>query len=215
MNIVYHGKNCLEIGAISKKDGGVNIIINPMSKEESGRKKIKGDILLFSSLENKKAMKEIEKKEKEKTKEGEERKGFAITGPGEYEIKEVFIQGFEISSSETFYSILAEDINICYMGNFKREDLLSSQIEELGNVDILFLPIGKEGGIEPKTATKIMGQLEPKITIPLCKEKSSKNKELKEFLDILGIKSPEATTKFSIKKKSLLEEGSKVVLLEE
>ncbi len=192
MNILWHNKTCIEINAASKKGGAVNIIIDPQGKEEKG-KKISGDVFLFTE------------KEKQRRKEP-----FIIDGPGEYEIKEVYIRGFEVSSLKTFYTILAEDIILCHLGFFNEDELSGSQIEELGNVDILFLPINKEQ-LDTKKAAKIISQLEPKIIIPIDYE-TSKDKNLKEFLDVLEMKAPEPVSKLSIKKK-LIEENSKVVIL--
>ncbi|MDD3072365.1 MAG: MBL fold metallo-hydrolase [Candidatus Pacebacteria bacterium] len=201
MNIFWHTKTCVEINAVPKKDGAVNIIIDPLNKEEASRgKKMKADVFLFT------------KKEKRK----QENEGFIIDGPGEYEIKEIFIKGIEISPSLTIYLITAEDITLCHLGLINQDELSNSQVEELGDIDVLFLPVEGEECIDAKKAAKIMGQLEPRITVPVnYKEQGIKSKTsgLKSFLDNLGIKSPESSSKLSLKKKTILEENSKVVIL--
>ena len=201
MNISWHGNNCVKINTLSKKNGNISILIDPLEKESGlkGPKEI-ADILLLTKTE-------------EKTKQAE---GFVINGPGEYEIKEVYIKGLESSSQKTIYAFESEEINVCHLGLLNKEELTSFQVEEIGNVDILFIPIGGGEGLDAKQAVKIMGQLEPKITIPMnYKIPGLKIKldELKKFLDLLGIKSVEPISKFSIKKKNLIEEEPKIVVL--
>lgn len=200
MNISWHGKTCVKIGAVSKKNGPINILIDPLDKESGlkGPKEV-ADIFLFT-------------KTGRKIKQSE---GFLINGPGEYEIKEVFIRGLEASPEKTIYSFEVEEINFCHLGLFDKDELASSQIEEIGDVDILFIPVGGNDALDAKQAVKIMGQLEPKITIPINYKIPvlPKLDELKKFLDLLGIKSAESAPKLSIKKKNI-EENSKIVVLE-
>ncbi len=99
----------------------------------------------------------------------------------------------------------------------KQEELRKDQLEELGEVDILFLPIGGKNSLEAKQAVKIMSQIEPKITIPMyyqIPKLKEKLDNLDSFLKILGIKSLEALSKFSVKKKDLLDQDPKIVILE-
>ena len=89
----------------------------------------------------------------------------------------------------------------------------------MGDIDILLLPIGEGESLDVKKAIKIMGQIEPRITIPINYKKDKEKSELKnskEFFNTLGIKNPESTPKLSIKKKTILEEGeeSKIIVLE-
>lgn len=204
MNISWHTKTYIEINASSnKKDGVVSIVIDPLFEKEISRgKKINGDIFLFT------------KKEKQNLKN----QGFCISGPGEYEIKEIYIKGFESSPLKTFYIIETEEIRICHLGLLEKEEFLSSEVEEIGDIDILFLPVGSGESLDAKRAIKIMGQIEPRIVIPINYKKDKEKSELKgikEFLDILGIKKPESVPKLSIKKKMILElEELKVIILE-
>ncbi len=72
-----------------------------------------------------------------------DRMPFAISGPGEYEIKEVFIKGF-LSSSEyggkpkvnTIYKVTLEGINLCLLGALSTNEISNETREELDEIDI-------------------------------------------------------------------------------
>ena len=70
---------------------------------------------------------------------------FVISGPGEYEIKGIFIKGFASKSNfggkekiNTIYSVSLENMNMCFLGALSDINLSSDVKEELGDVDISF-----------------------------------------------------------------------------
>jgi L-ascorbate metabolism protein UlaG (beta-lactamase superfamily) len=188
MNINWYGQTCFKISASKTKEGQINIIIDPPAKGSGLRgPKLEADILLSTDL-------------KEKIPTGNY---FPITGPGEYDIKEIFIQGVK-SDGATIYKIEAEDMKLCHLGKTTQKELSSEQVELIGEVDILFLPIDSD----PKAAVKMMSQIEPKVIIPM------NYKSIEGFLKTLGIKSLEKSSKFSIKAKDLPKEEVKIIALE-
>jgi len=196
MNINWYGQTCFKI-SLSKAKEGQDIIIDPPTKDSGLRgPKLEADILLSTDS-------------KEKIPSGNY---FLITGPGEYDIKEIYIQGIGAQGA-TFYTIEAEDMKLCHLGRTTQKELTSEQIELIGEVDILFLPLG----LESKTGVKIMSQIEPKVIIPMY-YKISKSKEkldsIDSFLKVLGIKNLEKTPKLSIKAKDLPREEVKIIELE-
>ncbi|MEK7114736.1 MAG: MBL fold metallo-hydrolase, partial [Patescibacteria group bacterium] len=96
---------------------------------------------------------------------------FSISGPGEYNIKDVNITGFALpkESSEKFlktvYLIKMEGINLCFLGHIS-ETPEPAILEHLEEIDILFIPAGGEPFINQKSAAKTVKQTEPKIVIP-------------------------------------------------
>lgn len=99
---------------------------------------------------------------------------FQISGPGEYEILGTEIEGVAATSksscqsdsnSLTIYQILLDGLNLVYLGTISK--LNQNQIEQLSAVDILFLPAGGVGSLEPKEAVNIITTLEPAIVIPI------------------------------------------------
>ena len=66
----------------------------------------------------------------------------------------------------TVYNFKIDGINICHCGDLGHI-LNSKQIEEIGSVDILLLPIGGLATINAFDATEVMKQLTPTIVIPM------------------------------------------------
>ena len=110
---------------------------------------------------------------------------FEITSPGEYEIKDIFVQG--INSD---YLIEAEGMRVCYLPG-------GEKAEEFGEVDILLVPSEK---------SKLVSQVEPRIAIPMGGETA-------KFLKALGKKSVQSQPKLLIKKKDLPKEETQIVVL--
>jgi len=89
--------------------------------------------------------------------------GFVLPGPGEYEEKGIFVEGIP-DGGETIYTVKAEEINLCYMGKTAHA-LKEDEIKEIGDIDILFVPLG-ETAEDVKKATALISKIDPKIVIP-------------------------------------------------
>jgi len=204
MNIFWHGQTCFTLNFQQGKQV-VSALFNPIDAN-SGLKPVRKepDILLLSKSNGKKD------------------KSFLIDGPGEYEIKDVIINGFYSFKDgkidqNTVYLLEEEGLKICHLGLLKQKELEKEQLDKLSDVDILLLPIGGKESIEAKEAAEIVSEIEPQVTIPMyyqipkLKEKLNK---LEDFLKVLGVKSLEPLKKFSVKKKDLLNQDPKIVVLE-
>jgi L-ascorbate metabolism protein UlaG (beta-lactamase superfamily) len=215
MEIIWHGHSFFEIKSKENKNQ-VKIAIDPFS-EEIGLKvpKVEADILLIShnhyDHNNKGAI---------------TGNYFLIDGPGEYEVKGVFVKAIKSfhDSSEgkergenLIFKIESEDLKVCHLGDFGQKELSERQLEEIGGVDVLMIPVGGVYTISAKEAIKILEQLEPKITIPMhysLPKLKIKLDSVDKFLKSLGIKSLTPEKKLSIKKEDLSPEEAKIVLLE-
>jgi L-ascorbate metabolism protein UlaG (beta-lactamase superfamily) len=179
--IYWAGQSCFQISVSNGKDNSADIVIDPVGSSTA-------DILL---LTNKKL-------------EGGKVRGepFKIDGPGEYEIKGVFVQGIS-SSSNTIYIIESEDMRFCHLGNFDQKELTDEQLEKIDGVDILMVPA------ENEWVQKIIGQIEPKIVIPMLYSSSAK------FLKAMGKQSIAPVEKLTIKASALPKEGAlEIVVLQ-
>jgi len=215
MQIFWHGQSCFQIISNQRKNGQVNIVIDPYS-EDIGLKvpKLEADVLLVSHQHhdhnNVKAV---------------GGNPFLIQWPGEYEIKEVFVQGipaFHDSSSgkergtNTIYTIEAEDLKLCHLGDLGQKELTPEQIEKIGGVDILMIPVGGVFTISAKEAVKIMSQIEPSIIIPMHYQLPKlriKLDGIDKFFKVMGIKKLESLPKLSIKKKDISPEEARIIVL--
>jgi len=154
-----------------------------------------------------------------------DKKAFAITSPGEYEVKGVFIKGFGSESHydgakasnekriNTIYSVSLEGMNICFLGALDQTELPKEADEGLDGVDILFVPIGGNGVLDPAKAYKLAVSLEPKLIIPMHYGDIGGKDALKAFLKEAG-ENPKATTKLTLKKKDLEGKDAEVAVLE-
>jgi len=149
---------------------------------------------------------------------------FIVDGPGEYEIKGISILGVESFHDQkqgqerglnTIYLIESEEIRLCHLGDFGQEKLSDEQLEALGGVDILFVPVGGKTTIDASTAAALVNQLEPKLVVPMHYKLPDLKVELDsadKFLKELGAPSKELVDKITLKKK-LLPESTEVVMM--
>lgn len=138
---------------------------------------------------------------------------FVIEGPGEYEIKDVFIKGFLSEAKDlinTVYLISFEGMKLCFLGSLSNPELKPEVVETFEDIDILFVPVGGGNVLEPAAAYKLAVSLEPSLIIPMHYEKET----LAQFLKEAGQK-VEAVDKLVVKKKDLEGKEGEVVVLKE
>lgn len=147
-----------------------------------------------------------------------------LEGPGEYEIKNIFISGIATAhdkkggkdrGSNTVYMIEMDGLTICHLGDLGHVPT-QPQTEAMGDVDILLLPIGGVSTIGASDAAEIVSMLEPHLVIPM----HFSNEDLKfkldspaKFLKEMGLKAPKAVESLKATKDSLPSE-TQVVLLQ-
>ena len=130
--------------------------------------------------------------------------GFIFPGPGEYEKNGVIVNGIA-DGENTISTLRLEEINLGYLGLINH-DLTEEEAKQIGDIDILFLPLGLEGSADMKTALKLLAKIDPKIVIPmLCSD-------LSEFKKSEGISDGELDI-LKIKKADLPEEERQVFIL--
>jgi L-ascorbate metabolism protein UlaG (beta-lactamase superfamily) len=140
---------------------------------------------------------------------------FFVTGPGEYEIKDISAFGFESTSEyggekkiNTIYSVLFDGLTVLYAGAIGTTSL-PKDISEMDAPDILIVPVGNEGALTPSDAQKLAVNLEAKIVIPVGYDE----KTLKQFLKEAGAEGTKAEEKLTIKKKDVVGKANEVVVL--
>ncbi|MBI2096426.1 MAG: MBL fold metallo-hydrolase [Candidatus Taylorbacteria bacterium] len=145
---------------------------------------------------------------------------FEIAGPGEYEVKGVFVKGLASVSRyggerlNTIYYLTLEGVNICFLGALGMAALESQTKETLDDVDILFVPIGGEGVLEASDAYRLAVSLEPKLIIPMHYGEVGRKDALKIFLKEGGAEDAEAVDKLTVKKKDLDSKEGEIVILQ-
>ena len=208
MTISWFGQSCFRIEA---KEG--SILTDPFSKDIGLKPpKIKDDLVLVSH--NHYDHNNIEDVGPET---------FIIKNPGEYEKNGIAVLGINSyhdktegkeRGSNTIYVIKAEDMTVCHLGDLGQEKLDEKQVEEIGDVDILMIPVGGSYTINYKEALEVISQIEPKIVIPMHYKIKDLNIDIEsadKFVKELGL-TPEKVDKFKIAKKTLPAEEVKLVM---
>lgn len=141
----------------------------------------------------------------------------SIDGPGEYEIADFSIKGvaavrhIDTADTEklaTIYRVEVGDVRIGILGNIASK-LSEEQLEELGVLDILILPIGGGGyTLDASHAAAITRLVEPKLVVPVHYADSALKYEvpqadLAEFVKDMGAP-VETTAKYKVKAASSL-----------
>jgi L-ascorbate metabolism protein UlaG (beta-lactamase superfamily) len=137
-----------------------------------------------------------------------------IESPGEYEIGGTFITGIatfhddrkgSLRGKNTIYIIEMDGITLCHLGDLGHP-LNPNLIEEMGDIDILLIPVGEVSTIPIDTAAEIVRQLEPHAVIPMHYKTEAFTGDLSpvnRFLDKMRIRDLEAMPKLSVTSASL------------
>lgn len=149
MEIQYYGANCVRLS--TKK---AVVVID----DQDGSVTKSGDIALFTGThEPPKADVKL-----------------SIDQPGEYEVSNISVQGVaarshmdeEKGKSSTIFKVVADDVRVVVLGHVY-PDLSDSQLESLGVVDILMVPVGGAGyTLDGVGALHLIKEIEPKMIIP-------------------------------------------------
>jgi len=148
---------------------------------------------------------------------------FVVTGPGEYERRSVVIQGFlskskyglaknEEETINTIYSVQLEDMTLVHLGALSDEELSKEARESLGEIDVLFVPIGGNGVLSPNKAHELAVSLEPKIIVPMHWSGIGAPKSLEAFIKEAGNGNKEID-KLTLKKKDLVDADGSILVI--
>lgn len=145
-----------------------------------------------------------------------------INGAGEYEIGGVSIfgvpsyhdeKGGEERGRNTIYVINIDGVNVCHLGDLGHK-LTSTELDEIGTVHVLLIPVGGVYTIDAGQAVEVVSQLEPSIVIPMHYNTPGLKYELgsvEDFLKEIGTE-PLRDAKFTVTVTTLPETMQVVVL---
>ena len=149
---------------------------------------------------------------------------FVIRGPGEFEVKGVFVTGVwsyaddeggkKLGRNNIFLFHL-DDLVVCHLGALG-QTLNSHQLEALGDVDVVMVPVGGHTALSATKASEVISQLEPKIVIPMHYNTGRESPDLDtldKFMKEMGLKEWNPQDKLTLKS-SDLDETTQVVVLE-
>lgn len=146
-----------------------------------------------------------------------------IDGPGEFEISGASVTGVTTYRDKekgaergrsVSYVIELEDLRIAHLGGIGHVPT-SDQVEEMGNVDILLLPVGGGESLDAPPAAETVSLLEPKLVIPMHYKtdiEKAKLDPVERFLKEMGAKSTETLAKLQVTRSSLPDEMQVMVV---
>ncbi|HWP61020.1 MAG TPA: MBL fold metallo-hydrolase [Candidatus Paceibacterota bacterium] len=203
MIITYHEGAC-----VRAQVGDTTVVFSPVSKQSKNFKPTNfgADVALIS-------LNHADTNGADEAGRGD-KQPFVISGPGEYEVKEITASGFGSPSNygggeriNTVYSLALDDISILYLGALAGE--LPKEVLEMDAPDILFVPIGGNGTLDPAGAQKLAVKLEAKIVIPILYD----DKTLKQFLKEAGEESVKPVEKLTVKRRDIVDKEGDVIVL--
>jgi L-ascorbate metabolism protein UlaG (beta-lactamase superfamily) len=137
-----------------------------------------------------------------------------VKGPGEYEISGVLILGIstfhdsvkgQSRGKNTIYLMEIDGVNVLHLGDLGHV-LSDEQVEEIGNVDILLLPVGGVTTINAAMAAEVIRKLEPKVVIPMHYKTPKSERDLEpveNFLKEMGQTQVEPRPKLTVSRSNL------------
>ncbi len=207
MEIEFFGANCFRI--TSKKAA---VVIDD-NLDELGAKSVTkaGDIAIFTFAHGDP---KVEVK-------------LVIDQPGEYEVSNVSMVGVAARAhmdesdqkNATIFKLIVDDIRVGVVGHIYPE-LSDSQLEQIGTVDVLLIPIGGSGyTLDGIGALKIIKKIEPKLVVPAYyDDKKLKyplpQQSLEEALKNMSMEPRERLAKLKLKPADLLSDGTQLIILE-
>ncbi len=144
--------------------------------------------------------------------------------PGEYEVGGVVITGVSAyhdnsegseRGSNIIFHLFFDGLDIVHLGDLGQSKLSEEQVAQIGQTDILFIPVGGIYTIDAEVASDIVSQLEPKIIIPMHYRIEGLKSELDgvdKFLKEMGAEGAVTQPKLSISKDKLPEEPQVILL---
>ena len=137
-----------------------------------------------------------------------------IYRPGEYEISGALIIGISTFhdaengtklGKNTVFVIEIDDITICHLGDLGHP-LSSKQIEELGHIDVLLVPVGGGTTVSASQAAGLVRAIEPRMVIPMHYKTLTLTREMDnvdKFLHEMGLKEAVPQPKINVTKSTL------------
>ena len=148
---------------------------------------------------------------------------FVIEHPGEYEVKGIPIYGIpgmhekpepKDYHKNTIFQFTVDDVRVTHLGGLDKP-LTDEQLAQLGEVDVLMIPVGGGDVLTAQAAADLVSRMEPRIVIPMhhkMKELQLAAGSVDPFVKEVGAKTIE-TDKWKVMKKDLPQDETFIVLL--
>jgi len=211
MDITWYGLSCFRM----LERGTASIVADPFSDTVGyGQPNLKADIVTVShDAEGHNAVENVRNAT------------LILDRPGEYEIGGVFINGVVAydtarSPEEMRRNIIFvydfDKVTVCHLGDLDHVPK-QQEIEALGNIDVLLVPVGGGGALNSSQASEVISLIEPSIVVPMHYKTDHTPFDLDpvdKFLKEMGLQTVEETDLLRVNKSTLASEDTQVVLLQ-
>jgi len=148
MELTYHGHSCVRL-----RGRDITVVIDPPQATLPGLAKGTQGLIVRTEGST--------DPERLRARDGEVQE---VAGPGEFEIAGVAILGLPAGDT-TVMRVTVDDIRVVAAGRLRRQ-LTEDEIDGLGHVDVLVVPVGGGDALGAIDAAKLVNALEPSIVVP-------------------------------------------------
>ncbi|MFZ5376770.1 MAG: MBL fold metallo-hydrolase [Patescibacteria group bacterium] len=216
MTITYHGHSCFKL-----KGKSGTVVTDPYSDSVGfASPSLTADVVTVSHQHS-----DHNAVNRVKPAAGRE-KPFLIDAVGEYEVGGISVFGnpsfHDVEAganrgANNIFTIMLDGIRACHLGDLGHE-LTERQVEEIGLIDVLFVPVGGVYTLDPQQAIKTALALNPSFVVPMHYKTEAHNpdtygsmKTLEDFANEYGVQI-NPVEKLVVEKDRLPEEMEVVIL---
>ena len=149
MEITYLGLSCLRL-----RGHDVQVLVDPPATTLPGLGRTQPDIVVRTDG--------VTVPERLRPRPGQAQE---VSGPGEFEVRGVTVHGLP-AGEVTIMRIVIDEVCVAALGRLDRQ-LTEDEVDELGRVDVLAVPVGGVDALGAVAATKVVNALAPAIVIPV------------------------------------------------
>lgn len=177
MELVWHGLSCFRI----TERNHASLVTDPFDKKSGlGQLKLKADVVTISNDSG-----------SHNNIEAVSGHSHTLNGPGEYEIGGVFITAVATGeqADNIIYQFDYNGTSVVHLGELNTM-LTQTQIEALGEVNVLLLPVGGGSSLTATQASEVVSLIQPGIVVPMHYKTDGVKAELDSvdrFLQEMGI----------------------------
>ena len=150
MEITYHGLSCVRL-----RGRDIQVVVDPPDTALPGMAKNGPDVIVRTDKPtDTDRLRLVEGRSQE------------VSGAGEFEVRGVNVHGIPAGGDATIVRVEVEEVKVVSVGKLSRQ-LSEDEIDELGHVDVLVVPVGGGDVLNAAAATKLVHALEPAIVVPV------------------------------------------------